>query len=757
MTQQEKETIALSRNGFAVFAMICVLAIAGLAFVVPNDADAAAGGSSETLGEGLYSVGDFIYAINEDNENEATIVSLTNSGAWADELIIPYMEMINGKSRYITDVEEYAFWENTAYTFSTVNDEFFMTDGAALYKAVDGEPTEMVAYALLNSDKPTYVLPATVTNVYPGAIYGYYIRNISVEAGNTVYASDGGVLYTKDYSVLVQFPAAYTNAQGDYVTSFEVKNDANRPTYTIGPCAFSGVLYLQSITLSEVYHLCDYAFSMCPYLEEINFEFEWIEILYRDPVKIDAGAFAECYSLKSIDFSTVYGELTVGNGAFADCDSLSKVVFGEGVTKLNYDYNGDDVVGVFSGCTGLTDVILGGTTYFGEKCFAESQIGTYVVADACEALCNLQFNGHKVYVSNYAFAGCTSLEGKLELSNIGSIGAHSFEGCTGLTYVSIVNDDYSAALGIGSYAFAGCTGIKEVSIGAVKSVAGHAFYGCSAIETVTFENNTVEQYAMIGVNAFCLGTSETGMVSFDLYSDHGWAERYMTTSVKGQYTNVNMFSTEQGTYKGINWIHVYETATLKVFGTGSSVLKELPADIDGKVFYLEICSGIKSIEPSKSYTLPANHYCLLEVRMNSVDLETIGDYAFYDMDTLESVFISKNIRSIGEQAFFGCVNIKTITFEAKVPTRINFGFDCFDLSGTSGQVVVCNIISNGEPGFLDEYSGGSNVILKYNGTNVNDDDGGEVQISQETLVMIAVVAGLILIAIAAIFYVRSNR
>ncbi len=107
-----------------------------------------------------------------------------------------------------------------------------------------------------------------------------------------------------------------------------------------------------------------------------------------------------------------------------------------------------------------------------------------------------------------------------------SIGAHAFDGCTGLiaTAVDKLNASYSSLDGvlfnknqttlikcperkavsytipdsvtsIGEAAFSGCTGLTSVIIGdSLTSIGDSAFEGCTSLETVYFRGDAPEEY-----------------------------------------------------------------------------------------------------------------------------------------------------------------------------------------------------------------------------------------------------------------------
>jgi len=85
-----------------------------------------------------------------------------------------------------------------------------------------------------------------------------------------------------------------------------------------------------------------------------------------------------------------------------------------------------------------------------------------------------------------------------------SIGASAFNGCKGLTSVTIPNSVTS----IGISAFNGCTGLTSITIpNSVTSIEGSVFYGCTGLTSVTIPNSVTS----IGISAFACCTSLTSI------------------------------------------------------------------------------------------------------------------------------------------------------------------------------------------------------------------------------------------------------
>ena len=108
-------------------------------------------------------------------------------------------------------------------------------------------------------------------------------------------------------------------------------------------------------------------------------------------------------------------------------------------------------------------------------------------------------------IGQSAFQGCTGLTSVTIPSSVTSIGRNVFSDCTGLTSVELPNNltsinEYvfnncpsltsieipSSVTSIGQSAFQGCTGLTSVTIpSGVTSIGGFAFYGCTGLTAFT--------------------------------------------------------------------------------------------------------------------------------------------------------------------------------------------------------------------------------------------------------------------------------
>ncbi|MCM1266495.1 MAG: leucine-rich repeat domain-containing protein [Bacteroidales bacterium] len=147
---------------------------------------------------------------------------------------------------------------------------------------------------------------------------------------------------------------------------------------------------------------------------------------YSELTSIGAEAFSGCSVLSQLcshsDFIFPTKLETIGASAFQNCRAIGKVDFS---ANKNLKAIG---AGVFSGCTGLTDLTPGKTlSEIPEEAFA-----------GCIALININFeNGKNMTIGRKAFQGCYRLKQLVLPQTIVRIDEDAFQGCTGLRQVEI--------------------------------------------------------------------------------------------------------------------------------------------------------------------------------------------------------------------------------------------------------------------------------------------------------------------------------
>lgn len=175
-------------------------------------------------------------------------------------------------------------------------------------------------------------IPANVTSIGDGAFWhNWALKNIVVDVNNKEYVDVSGVLFSKNATRLIAYPAGKTDQ------TYAIP--AN--TTTIGTGAFSDCKDLVSVVLPKtLVEIRSYAFQNCARLASITLP-KGIENIY-------SGTFSGCEELKQVVFPKKMNK--IGNKAFADCAFLSNVVVPDGVELV-----GDSA---FAGCRNVKSFSL---------------------------------------------------------------------------------------------------------------------------------------------------------------------------------------------------------------------------------------------------------------------------------------------------------------------------------------------------------------------------------------------------------------
>jgi len=275
------------------------------------------------IGEGAFCAGQ-LAEINVSSGNSAYI--LENGVLYNKDktTLILYPPRKTGSSFIIpisvTSIGDYAFRGCTSLTNVTIPDSV-----TSIGESAFGDCTGLT----------NITIPAGVTSIEGGAFGGDSLTAINVAAGNSAYTSEDGVLYNKNKTTLIQYPAGKTGS------SFTIPDSVT----SIGSSAFGGTS-LTSITIpNSVTSIGDYAFCYCRSLTSVTFE------PTSKVTSIGESAFSDCTGLTSVIIpDSVTG---IGRLAFAYCTSLASVTIGNGVTRI--------MDNVFFWCTRLTSVTFGST------------------------------------------------------------------------------------------------------------------------------------------------------------------------------------------------------------------------------------------------------------------------------------------------------------------------------------------------------------------------------------------------------------
>jgi hypothetical protein len=223
-------------------------------------------------------------------------------------------------------------------------------------------------------------IPNSVTSIGYSAFYNCgSLTTININTGNTAYSSVDGVIYNKNKTALVTYPAGKADASfvipdnvtyiGDnafsYCRNLTSVTIPDNVTY-IGDSAFSYCGSLTSVTIpNRIAIIRDYTFSYCSSLASViipnnvaiirDYAFSYCSSLasvtVNDVTNIGKRAFESCTSLTSVTIKSSF-VTSIGEEAFYKCSSLTSVIIGNDVISIKR--------GAFESCVGLTSVVFEG-------------------------------------------------------------------------------------------------------------------------------------------------------------------------------------------------------------------------------------------------------------------------------------------------------------------------------------------------------------------------------------------------------------
>ena len=239
------------------------------------------------------------------------------------------------------------------------------------------------------------------------------------------------------------------------------------------------------------------------------------------------------------------------------------------------------------------------------------------------------------------------------------IGYSAFEGCTGLTSVTIP----SSVKEIGIDAFRGCTGLKSVTIPSnVKEIGDSAFSDCTGLTRVKFEKSSNIQALYGGTFSNCTSLTEINIPNS--------VKKFSSRASYGEQL-------KEGCFKGCTSLK-----SITIPSSVTDISMEVPDNCFGDSWAFSGCTSLNNItvdKNNKNYTsvdgvlFSKNKTEILgypSAKGSSYVIPSsvteIGYSAFYDCTGLKSVTIPNSVKKIGYWAFSGCTGLKSVTIPSSV-------------------------------------------------------------------------------------------
>jgi hypothetical protein len=233
-----------------------------------------------------------------------------------------------------------------------------------------------------------------------------------------------------------------------------------------------------------------------------------------------------------------------------------------------------------------------------------------------------------------------------------AIGISAFNGCSGLTSVTIPN----SVTTIGDYAFYFCSGLTSVTIpNSVTTIGNYAFNYCSGLTSINISNSVTT----IGDGAF----DSSGLTSINIPN---------SVTTMGGYVFSRCYNLTSATLS--NSLTTISSGTFSsCYILTSVIIPNSVTTIGDSAFHG--CEILPSIDIPNSVNIIGNYAFFQCLSLTSViipsSVTSIGGDAFTFCYALNSVTIPSSVTSIGDYAFSGCSVLNTVNCYIATPLVIN--------------------------------------------------------------------------------------
>lgn len=637
--------------------------------------------TSVTLPDGMFSIGDFAFngcsSLNAvkfpnslvtigDNafagcrnlstiELPNTVVSIGNNAFSNCEKLTSIslgsnIEDISGETfNGMVSLESIIVSEDNPY-YTSIDGNLYSKDGKILIKYATGKVEEV------------FNVPDSV-EVIADYAFENAVNLKKINVSNNLYEISANAIYqceNLEYNVLDGI-SYFGNEKNPYLILKSAENLTNTSVVLpddvriISAKAFKDLVDLKNVEIGKgLLSIGDEAFSGCINLEQVK-----VPLSLKT---IGNSAFNECLSLTSFDIPS--GVTKISNNTFYNCTSLQSISLSKNLKVIGND--------AFYNCTSLEDITLpNALTEIGSNAF-------YNCTNIKEM--NVPKNVQKIGIG--FIAGCASLQ-KLTVPFIGeeldSTANTNFGYFFGTSQIFNQNNSVPQTL-------------KSLTITKDVTIDSNAFYNCKTLEEI-YLPNTLRK---VGSTAFT-GCNNLKDVYFAGDGDD-WCKIQFTdaTSLPNYYKKTVYFLNEDDEYSLVEEV-ILTSTVLKIgdyqfsnFGTLKNVItsnsvKEISAcafRFCDNLEYIYIGDSVETIcvdafnfcPQLKEYEVSINNQYLMSnngdiyskdgktlffknkltdnfIMLDSV--ERVEAYAFYN-NPVETIVFSKNLKSIGEYAFYGC-------------------------------------------------------------------------------------------------------
>ena len=535
-------------------------------------------------------------------------------------------------------------------------------------------------------------IPSSVEDISDGPFSrNTSLESINVNVNNENYCSENGILFNKQKTKILQYPAGKTDVKEysipntvteiwDYafcecssLTSIEIPSGVT----TVRRFAFAGCSSLINIEIpSGVTYISFYTFERCSNLTNIE--------IPSSVTSIDSEAFEGCTSLKNINVDVNNENYCSENGILFNKDKTEIVRYPERKTDVKEYSIPNSVTSIgeraFRGCSTLTSIeIPDSVTQIGFDSipstvlihtkadseghkYAEEDKIAYILDGEAENISteyeikkeetwDVSKNGDNSVIAKWNLSDKTlSISGNGEMKDWESLEKksdwHNTKYRKNIEKVVITE----GITNIGEYGFFDCNNLTNIEISNnVISIGEHAFSDCSSLTSIKIPNSVTS----IGNYAFYDCTSLTSVEIPNSVTSIGVFVFHNCSSLKSIKIPNSVTSIGNDTF--------YNCTSLTSVEIPNS-MTYIPSSMFSKCSNLtnvEIPSSVKYIETSAFYG--CSNLTSIEIPSSVI---YIGSNAFSKCNSLKSIEIPSSVEYIPHAAFCECTSLESINVDA---------------------------------------------------------------------------------------------
>lgn len=265
-------------------------------------------------------------------------------------------------------------------------------------------------------------IPASLTDLDERAFNEGGMMAYEVSPDNPVYSSEDGIMFNKDKTELLHFPAK------KYVESYSIPITVEK----IGKFAFASNQLNEVIFHDKLLSIDDNAFFLCENLAKAD--------VPNSVEFVGESAFSRCYNLTEAHLPE---NLTaISPGLFEYGYKLEKVNIPSTVTSIGNS--------AFRYCWKMNDLSLPeGLVEIGDEAFNGWKMTSLVIPNSVTT------------IGRQAFAGCTELKSLVLGNSVSKIGMDAFYCNRELKEIDILSEDY---YDVTTYSFESCNAVEYVNL-----------------------------------------------------------------------------------------------------------------------------------------------------------------------------------------------------------------------------------------------------------------------------------------------------